>query len=209
MLTEQLPGGSRKQRAVGVRLLPSGSHGAVIEVRAPVVVASSGSLHNPALLMRSGITCGGNVGKHLHLHAATTILARFPKKVDFKATAALKTHLDKDECSGSRLCAELAGLVCNRREWVLWQDTTEDPQEGRIQAWQGPNMSTYSREGADWSGGGYGPLVSVAPVRSSLIHFTHHPCQAASSANHLMVWMQIHAGLVGAGSHWESALAFR
>lgn len=39
-----------------------------IFVRAPTVVVSCGSLHSPALLLRSGITCGGNVGRNLRLH---------------------------------------------------------------------------------------------------------------------------------------------
>ena len=48
---------------------------------APVVVASGGSLHTPALLLRSGVTCRGNVGKHLHLHVGAAVAAEFPKKV--------------------------------------------------------------------------------------------------------------------------------
>lgn len=48
-------------------------------VRAPVVVSAGGSLHTPALLLRSNITCRGNVGKHLHLHPATVVHGYFPK----------------------------------------------------------------------------------------------------------------------------------
>lgn len=36
-----------------------------IILKAGMVIASCGSINTPALLLRSGITCSGNVGKHL------------------------------------------------------------------------------------------------------------------------------------------------
>lgn len=46
------------------------------------------------------------------------------------------------------------------------QPMSEDVEEGRIKMWEGPVMSTYSRELADWQGAGYGPLVSMTSVRA-------------------------------------------
>ena len=60
-----------------------------IHIRARIVVASAGSLHNPALLLRSGITCQGNVGKNLHLHCGAAIAARFPKKVIIRQASSI------------------------------------------------------------------------------------------------------------------------
>lgn len=61
---------------------PVGHPNLPIHIHAKIVVASAGSLHTPALLLRSGITCRGNVGKNLHLHCGVGIVARFPKKVN-------------------------------------------------------------------------------------------------------------------------------
>lgn len=73
--------GSRGKRASGVIVHPAGHPDLQIHIKAGIVVASAGSLHNPALLLRSGITCQGNVGKNLHLHCGAAFAARFPKKV--------------------------------------------------------------------------------------------------------------------------------
>lgn len=48
--------------------------------KAPLVVSSAGSIHSPALLLRSGITVNGNVGKHLHLHPSAVAPAMFSEK---------------------------------------------------------------------------------------------------------------------------------
>ena len=81
VLTVASSEGPRKQRALGV-LVQLGS-GASLAIRAPIVVASAGSLHTPALLLRSKITVNGNVGRHLHLHCGTAIACRFPVKVKY------------------------------------------------------------------------------------------------------------------------------
>jgi hypothetical protein len=56
-------------------------------VRAPVVVSSCGALHTPALLLRSGVTCGGAVGRNLRLHPASVLVARFPRGMGAAAGA--------------------------------------------------------------------------------------------------------------------------
>jgi long-chain-alcohol oxidase len=50
-----------------------------IVVKAPLVIAACGSIHDPALLLRSGIKHNGQVGKHLHLHPATAVMGIFDK----------------------------------------------------------------------------------------------------------------------------------
>jgi GMC oxidoreductase len=88
VLLQQLqePKGPRKQRAVGVLAcdyvnLDGGRGGTKwrILVRAPLVVASAGSIHSPALLLRSGITVNDNVGRNLRLHPGTIIGGIFPE----------------------------------------------------------------------------------------------------------------------------------
>ncbi len=85
MLTQPAcAGGGRGMRARGVAVAPAvpggaGAGGPRVAVRAPIVVASAGTLHTPALLLRSGLDGGGRVGANLRLHPATVGIAFFPK----------------------------------------------------------------------------------------------------------------------------------
>lgn len=79
------PPHARARRAAGVELLVGGdaddfNSGTRVVVRAPLVVASAGSIHTPALLLRSGVRCGGNVGAHLRLHPAFGVMGVFDRK---------------------------------------------------------------------------------------------------------------------------------
>lgn len=76
--------GPRQRRAVGVLArdyvnLDGGRGGTKwrILVRAPLVVASAGSIQSPALLLRSGISVNDNVGRNLRLHPGTIIWGIF------------------------------------------------------------------------------------------------------------------------------------
>ena len=74
--------GQRKRQAVGVSALTCATAGGRqfrLIIRAKCVVSSAGSLHTPALLLRSKITCRGNVGRHLHLHPATAVFGLYQK----------------------------------------------------------------------------------------------------------------------------------
>ena len=51
------------------------------------MVAAAGTLHSPALLLRSGVKCGGNVGKHLRLHPATFVMGSAPAGVSLSSPA--------------------------------------------------------------------------------------------------------------------------
>lgn len=48
-------------------------------LRCAHVFAAGGALHTPALLLRSGVTVGGNVGANLRMHPATVVTATFPQ----------------------------------------------------------------------------------------------------------------------------------
>eukprot|EP00803_Ostreobium_quekettii_P010515 evm.model.scf_1182.2 EVM.evm.TU.scf_1182.2 scf_1182:13808-20825(+) len=71
----------RKKKAVGVEASVDigGNRVVKILIRAPLVVASCGSINTPALLLRSKIACQGNVGKHLRLHPATVVVGYYPR----------------------------------------------------------------------------------------------------------------------------------
>ena len=86
VLTQKNAKGTRRLGAAGVAAwtLPAPGahlHGArkfALRVRAPIVVGAAGALHTPALLLRSKITAGGNVGRNLRLHPATAATAVYP-----------------------------------------------------------------------------------------------------------------------------------
>jgi hypothetical protein len=85
----------RSQKAAGVLALSSarttpGAPTATLQqlqltIHAPVVVASCGSIHTPALLLRSGVKCNGNVGRHLRLHPAAGLVGFFEPSEEQKA----------------------------------------------------------------------------------------------------------------------------
>jgi len=52
-----------------------------VEVRAPVVVVAAGSLHSPALLLRSGVALPA-LGRHLHLHPASGVAGTFAGPIE-------------------------------------------------------------------------------------------------------------------------------
>lgn len=55
--------------------------GARVVVKPKVVVSSAGAINGPALLLRSGITGGGRVGRRTFLHPVVGSLARFAEPV--------------------------------------------------------------------------------------------------------------------------------
>ena len=80
VLMERCKAGQRKRQAVGVSALTTSTFGGRqfrLVIRAKYVVSSAGTLHTPALLLRSKITCRGNVGKNLRLHPATAVTGVF------------------------------------------------------------------------------------------------------------------------------------
>lgn len=71
-------------------------------VHAPIVVSSCGSIHTPALLLRSGITGGGTVGTNLRLHPATGLVAQFDRTPE--QAAAGKGAVNMYTVSGPAAC---------------------------------------------------------------------------------------------------------
>lgn len=71
----------RKRCATGIAALTTTSipngHQWRIVFKARYIISSAGSLHTPALLLRSKISVNGNVGKNLRLHPATAIIGVF------------------------------------------------------------------------------------------------------------------------------------
>ena len=101
-----------------------------ILIHSPLVISSCGSLHTPALLLRSGITVGGNVGKHLRLHPAAGIVGLFEPTAE--QVAAGKGAINMYEvrywltCSVATSAAELCCMLLHSKVTEQaehrWQD---------------------------------------------------------------------------------------
>lgn len=68
-------------RCRGVRVRDTAT-GAVDEVLADTVVVCAGAIQTPALLLRSGVTGRGQVGRHLAVHPTVKAVARLPEEVN-------------------------------------------------------------------------------------------------------------------------------
>jgi choline dehydrogenase-like flavoprotein len=95
-------------RAAGVegRILggPGGRPSHAFRVRAPIVVSACGTLHTPLLLERAGVgRKSGQVGKHLTLHPAGRVVARFDDKLNGWDGALQSVYSDHFDAEGIKL----------------------------------------------------------------------------------------------------------
>ena len=68
-------------RAVGVEAHVTGGEKTYkVTVRAKAVIVAAGSIHSPAVLIRSGLE-NRHIGRHLYLHPVSTITGIYPEKV--------------------------------------------------------------------------------------------------------------------------------
>ncbi len=70
-------------RATGVEVEIAGAEGGprTLTLRAHAVVVAAGSLHSPALLLRSGLT-NPNIGRGLHLHPTVPVFGTYPDPIE-------------------------------------------------------------------------------------------------------------------------------
>ena len=86
---------------VATRRDESGRVMGMLEVRAPGVVVAAGALLTPVLLARSGLARRGSpVGRHLRIHPATRVLARFDEPVRAWAGVPQSYHVHEFESEG-------------------------------------------------------------------------------------------------------------
>jgi choline dehydrogenase-like flavoprotein len=70
----------RVQGVEAVAATPAGEE-VPVEVHAPAVVVAAGSIHSPALLLRSGLELPA-LGRHLHLHPATSVAGTYDGPIE-------------------------------------------------------------------------------------------------------------------------------
>lgn len=95
-------------RAVGVegQLLggPKGAPSHAFKVRAPIVVSACGTIHTPMLLERAGVgRRSRELGRHITLHPAGRVVARFDEKLNGWDGALQSVYSDHFEADGIKL----------------------------------------------------------------------------------------------------------
>jgi choline dehydrogenase-like flavoprotein len=70
-----------RARGVEAAAMTAAGEEVAVEVRAPTIVVAAGSLHSPALLLRSGLELPA-LGRHLHLHPASGVAGTFARLIE-------------------------------------------------------------------------------------------------------------------------------
>lgn len=120
-------------RVTGVETVTQGADGAPRRriFRAPRVVVAAGSIHTPALLMRSGLT-HPHLGRHLHLHPTVAVSARYDDPIDpwwgTMMSAVNNQFTDLDGHYGFKIETPPAhpGLMAMALPWVSGRQFKED-----------------------------------------------------------------------------------
>lgn len=164
-----------------------------LTVRAKRVVVSAGSIHTPALLMRSGLQ-NQNIGKHLKLHPTTAVYGIFPQPIHTWHGAPLtrvsKQFSDLDKGYGVTL--EVApthpGLYALAFPW-------QNARQHKELIAHMPNMANIITITRDYHGG----HIAIDRRGQPRVHYRLHDYDA----NHLM------QGILGALRVHQSAGARR
>jgi long-chain-alcohol oxidase len=166
-----------------------------IVVRAPLVFSAAGSLHTPALLLRSGVTSGGAVGKHLRLHPASGVVARF-------------LGGDGGEGGGGGGGKVDADADANANDGPVPLTFSSASSRPAVDMYRGVMMATYSTFAARWpqtngnassNGGKRGPTTAAAAA-----------AKTDNDGYGAMVSVPVcHPGMLGATCQWESGRAFK
>lgn len=136
--------GGRPRSAEGVLVRPAQGplkSAVSIAVRAGAVISSAGSLHTPALLLRSGVTCRGNVGRHLRLHPVCMTMGLLSSPPKRPATLP-----DLEDLGVQSVAARV----------------------GSVRPWDGTGMSVFSAALGDWEGSGYGALLYTPQIMPAM-----------------------------------------
>jgi choline dehydrogenase-like flavoprotein len=152
-------------RARGVRARMAS--GARIDVLAPIVVVSAGTIHTPMLLTRSGLgSRSGELGQNLSLHPATAIFARMDEIVDMGHGVPQSFYVDEfaeqgiifEGVAGPPAYAAMALPLTGRRHIEAMADyrhlaqfglMVSDSSRGSVRAVAGRPLIRYDIDAAD------------------------------------------------------------
>ena len=152
-------------RARGVRARMAS--GARIDVRAPIVVVSAGTIGTPMLFARSGLgSQSGELGQNLSLHPATAIFARMDEIVDMGHGVPQSFYVDEfaeqgiifEGVAGPPAYAAMALPLTGRRHAEAMADyrrlaqfglMVSDSSRGSVRAAAGRPLIRYDMQDAD------------------------------------------------------------
>ncbi|EFN52938.1 hypothetical protein CHLNCDRAFT_137296 [Chlorella variabilis] len=172
----------RRRRTAGV-LAVAGSASAPLRlaIQAPVVVSCAGSIHSPALLLRSDVSCRGAVGSNLRLHPCTCVVGLFPPRDGCQLGQQERQRQDGEGGAGIGDVEDLAAGAASRQRQQQQQQAAGSAERqappprrmepapdgqagGSIRCWEGALMSVFSNDVGDWEGSGYGSLLYTPAV---------------------------------------------
>jgi len=170
-------------------------------VRAPVVFAAAGSLHTPALLLRSGVTGGGAVGRNLRLHPASGVVARFASwaggGAESAADAAAAAQGDDDGCPVPLTFASAPQVDMYKGAMMAVYSTF-------AARWPSPAAGAGAAASAAGEGGGGGGGKGGAGAADK-----QRPDQQNDGYGAMVSVPVAHPGMLGATCQWESGRAFK
>jgi len=152
-------------RSCGVRARMAS--GARIDVRAPIVVVSAGTIRTPILFARSGLgSQSGELGQNLSLHPATAIFARMDEIVDMGHGVPQSFYVDEfaeqgiifEGVAGPPAYAAMALPLTGRRHIEAMADyrrlaqfglMVSDSSRGSVRAVAGRPLIRYDIDAAD------------------------------------------------------------
>jgi choline dehydrogenase-like flavoprotein len=136
-----------------------------IVVRAPIVFSAAGALHTPALLLRSGVTAGGAVGKHLRLHPASGVVSRF-------LSSSSPSALDGASCPAPLAFSSGGGAVDMYRGVMMATYSTAKARWPRRSGVGDGGNGNANKNDDDAYDDGYGAMVSVPVCHPGMLGAT-------------------------------------
>lgn len=153
----------------------------VITVRAKVVVLSAGTLHTPAIMMRSGLR-NPNIGANLHLHPTTVISGIFDEQIfPWQGPPIARSSFEFANLDGNGYGAWLENAPSHPGLYAL-ANTWQNPRQHKQDIQQLPNLANIIILTRDRDSG----CITVDKTGQPVVHYRLSPYDAT----HLMYGMK-------------------
>jgi len=175
--------------AVGAELVVQAADGAqhTVIIRSKYVVVSAGSIHTPALLMRSGLS-NANIGANLHLHPVTVTYGLFDEPVigwQGPPMTRLSRQFANLDGHGYGVRLETApvhpGLAAATFPW----QSGADHKRMMSNLYRMTNIIALTRDR-------YGGRITLNPQGEPVLHYKLHPSDAAHTLKGMIESLKVH-----------------
>ena len=183
--------------------------GGKIGIEASTVILAAGSLHTPVLLKKSGVVHKG-VGENLRLHPCTVIVGVFGNgnttnghssgggscgtPIPNRRIGVVTNHFDQSPKTKATpqtqtQMAKIQPYLGESGQCPICFDPVSIAASGTIHCSEGPIMSVFSRQEADWEGSGYG-CVLYNPATHPGLYAAAAPWTSGSDYKELILQYQ-------------------